>query len=126
METGSSPGCDLSPASIPLAFKRRAVCKKQSLPAIPAVGMFPDSSISRNAVGSESDILRKQLLTGFVAAVAVLLYGAAGSSREEQFLLVLDLVMIGVGLLFTGTGLSSLFMRRGRPIKSKRLDRLVD
>lgn len=31
--------------------------------------------------------------------------------------------MIGVGLLFTGTGLSSLFMRRGRPIKSKRLDR---
>ena len=65
----------------------------------------------------------KQLLTGFVAAVAVLLYGAAGSSREEQFLLVLDLVMIGVGLLFTGTGLSSLFMRRGRPIKSKRLDR---
>lgn len=65
----------------------------------------------------------KQLLTGFVAAVAVLLYGADGSSREEQFLLVLDLVMIGVGLLFTGTGLSSLFMRRGRPIKSKRLDR---
>lgn len=65
----------------------------------------------------------KQLLTGFVAAVAVLLYGAAGFSREEQFLLVLDLVMIGVGLLFTGTGLSSLFMRRGRPIKSKRLDR---
>lgn len=65
----------------------------------------------------------KQLLTGFVAAVVVLLYGAAGSSREEQFLLVLDLVMIGVGLLFTGTGLSSLFMRRGRPIKSKRLDR---
>lgn len=65
----------------------------------------------------------KQLLTGFVAAVAVLLYGAAGSSREEQFLLVLDLVMIGVSLLFTGTGLSSLFMRRGRPIKSKRLDR---
>ena len=59
VETGSSPGCDLSPASIPLAFKRRAVCKKQSLPAIPAVGMFPDSSISRNAVGSESDILRK-------------------------------------------------------------------
>ena len=33
--------------------------KEQSLPAIPAVGMFPDSIISRNAVGSESDILRK-------------------------------------------------------------------
>lgn len=65
----------------------------------------------------------KQLLTGFVAAGAVLLYGAAGSSREEQILLALDLAMIGIGLLFTGTGLSSLFMRRGKPIKSKRLDR---
>lgn len=46
-----------------------------------------------------------------------------GSSREEQFLLVLDLVMIGVGLLFTGIGLSSLFVKRGRQVKSKRLDR---
>lgn len=65
----------------------------------------------------------KQLLTGFAAAGAVLLYGAAGSSREERFLLVLDLVMIGVGLLFTGTGLSSLFVKRGRQVKSKWLDR---
>ncbi len=65
----------------------------------------------------------KQLLTGFAAAGAVLLYGAAGSSREEQFLLVLDLVMIGVGLLFTGTGLSSLFVKRGRQVKSRWLDR---
>lgn len=65
----------------------------------------------------------KQLLTGFAAAGAVLLYGAAGSSREEQFLLVLDLVMIGVGLLFTGTRLSSLFVKRGRQVKSKWLDR---
>ena len=65
----------------------------------------------------------KQLLTGFAAAGAVLLYGAAGSSGEEQFLLVLDLVMIGVGLLFTGTGLSSLFVKRGRQVKSKWLDR---
>lgn len=65
----------------------------------------------------------KQLLTCFVAAGAVLLYGAAGSSREEQILLALDLAMIGIGLLFTGTGLRSLFMRRGRLIKSKRLDR---
>lgn len=65
----------------------------------------------------------KQLLTGFAAAGAVLLYGAVGSSGEEQLLLVLDLVMIGVGLLFTGTGLSSLFMSRGRQVKSKWLDR---
>lgn len=50
----------------------------------------------------------KQLLAGFVAAGAVLLYGAAGSSTEEQILLALDLAMIGIGLLFTGTGLRSL------------------
>ena len=37
--------------------------------------------------------------------------------------MVLDLVMIGVGLLFTGTGLSSLFVKRGRQVKSKWLDR---
>lgn len=65
----------------------------------------------------------KQLLTCFVAAGAVLLYGAAGSSREEQILLALDLAMIGIGLLFTGTGLSSLFVKRGRQVKSKWLDR---
>lgn len=65
----------------------------------------------------------KQLLTGFAAVGAVLLYGTVGSSGEEKLLLVLDLVMIGVGLLFTGTGLSSLFMSRGRQVKSKWLDR---
>ena len=52
----------------------------------------------------------------------MLLYGTVGSSGEEKLLLVLDLVMIGVGLLFTGTGLSP-FCERGRQVKSKWLDR---
>lgn len=95
---------------------------KAFLPFLPLV-CFLTASFLETLSDQNRIFSGKQLLTGFVAAGAVLLYGAVGSSGEEQLLLVLDLVMIGVGLLFTGTGLSSLFMSRGRQVKSKWLDR---
>lgn len=95
---------------------------KAFLPFLPLV-CFLTASFLETLSDQNQIFSGKQLLTCFAAAGAVLLYGAVGSSGEEQLLLVLDLVMIGIGLLFTGTGLSSLFMRRGKPIKSKRLDR---
>lgn len=95
---------------------------KAFLPFLPLV-CFLTASFLETLSDQNQIFSGKQLLTCFAAAGAVLLYGAVGSSGEEQLLLVLDLVMIGVGLLFTGTGLSSLFMSRGRQVKSKWLDR---
>lgn len=95
---------------------------KAFLPFLPLV-CFLTASFLETLSDQNQIFSGKQLLTCFAAAGAVLLYGAVGSSGEEQLLLVLDLVMIGVVLLFTGTGLSSLFMSRGRQVKSKWLDR---
>lgn len=95
---------------------------KAFLPFLPLV-CFLTASFLETLSDQNQIFSGKQLLTCFAAAGAVLLYGAVGSSGEEQLLLVLDLVMSGVGLLFTGTGLSSLFMSRGRQVKSKWLDR---
>lgn len=95
---------------------------KAFLPFLPLV-CYLTAAFLETLAGRERAFSGKRLAIGFAAATAVLLYGAVGASREEQFLLGVDLVVTGIGLGLSGIG--RIFPVSGRRITGRRLSRLT-